>query len=772
MRVHNLQQVMDKVKPFLGAYLEEHGRNLSEQKFQCPNASAHKNNDHTPSCGFYPDPDHFYCFACQSSGDIFKAATFLENRPSFGTEFITDNVLYLAAKYKVEYSVEEANTEQIRAKQILECLDLATEMLHLTLSKENEQTKPVREYVRKRGWEPLIEEFKLGWGRYDKLIAKLREKGFSEDILKDSGIMNRALIDNRLIIPLHNHYGRVISLASRAIDPSDKVKYINGKTSLVFKKDATLFNMHRAKASSKVYVVEGYADVFTMHLHGVKCAVATCTNMMSEMQYEVMVKCGTQTAVLCMDSDEVNKDVYERILNDVIKDKKDVKVKIKQLPYDSKEWCAERKEGWDEPVKDPDSHIRYWGLRRFMEIPEPSVFEYRLDIFKRNPHDAIYRDNLLSTILREESSMERESLCKEVAKNTEFSFDSIREELTRLESSGYGGTGMMLSDIIAERGMTPDSINQFEEWAWSRRGDLLGLHMGYPILTRRLDGLQQGLYLIGGKANVGKSAFCQNLCMQLILANPGNVHVLYHTIDDDIRKMIPRLISGICGLPINVVSNPVQRIQKDTTHDEETIARLESSREKAVSKLREVSDSLYIRDASHGKTLEYMIDTARKHKFIAGGKQMVMFIDNLHKIRLANSKEKGKEKFTIISEAIKELANTLDIPIICTAELKKTQDTDHKGQTRRPTEEDLKETADLAYDADVVFMVYNEMHHLKGNAKLKHLDEGMSQALPVLELIIAKNKISDFKGTLLYKFWPSLARIEEASLQEHTTKQF
>lgn len=763
---------MDKVKPFLGQYLEEHGRNLSEQKFQCPNAAAHKNNDLTPSCGFYPDQDHFYCFACQSAGDIFKAATFLENRPSFGTEFITDNVLYLASKYKVEYVVEEANTEQQKAKQILELLDLAAEMLHLSFSKDNEQVQPVKDYVKKRGWEPLIKEFKLGWGRYDKLIAKLREKGFSEDILKDSGIMNRALIDNRLIIPIHNHYGRVVSLASRAIDPNDKIKYINGKTSLVYKKDAVLFNMHRAKASSKVYVVEGYADVFTMHLKGITCAVAVCTNMMTEAQYEVMVKCGTQKAVLCMDSDEVNKDVYERLLNNVIKDKKDIKIYIKELSYSPKEWAAERKEGWDEPLKDPDSIIRFFGVKYFMDSPELSVFHYRLDHFKRKPHDAITRDNLLSTILKEESAMERESLCKEVAKGTEFSFDSIREELTRLESSGYGGTGMMMSDIIQERGMTLESINQFEEWAWSRKGDLLGLHMGYPILTRRLDGLQQGLYLVGGKANVGKTAFCQQLCLQILFSNPGKAHVLYFTIDDDIRKMIPRLIASQCGLPINVVSNPVQKIQKDAQHDEETIARLERQRETAVARLRELSDSLYIRDASHGKTLEYMVETARKHKFIAGQKQLVVFIDNLHKIRLGNSKEKGKEKFTIISEAIKEMANQLDIPVICTAELKKSQDVDHKGQAKRPTEEDLKETADLAYDADVVFMVYNEMHHLKGNAKLKHLDTDMSQALPVLELIVAKNKVSDFKSTLLYKFWPALARIEEASLQEHTTRQF
>jgi replicative DNA helicase len=492
--------------------------------------------------------------------------------------------------------------------------------------------------------------------------------------------------------------------------------------------------------------------------------------MLTEAQYEIMTRCGTKRIILCLDSDPVNKDVYERIVSNVIKDKKDIEILIKELPYLPKEEVLKKELKIEGSVKDPDSVICAYGVEHFKAIPEVSLFEYRLGKLIANPADTLARDNVLFAVLREESVLQREAMCRQMASKTEYSFDAVKDELNRLNEQGIGGTGMMYADIIREKSLTNEAINEFEEWAWKRTGDLLGLNMGFPIMTRQMDGLQQGMWLVGGKANVGKSAFFQQLCLNILAHNVGKVHVLFFTIDDDVRKMLPRLIASQSGIPINTVTNPVHKMQKNPQLSEEGVLDMEKRRERAVNSLREMSEHLCIRDASQGKSLEYIGETIRRHKFIAADKQLVVFIDNLHKIKLGTSNEKGKEKFTIISEELKELANKLNIPIVCTAELKKSQDVDFKGQAKRPTEEDLKETADLSYDADVVFLVYNEMHHFKEKAKLKHLDPDTQLALPVLEIITAKNKVSSFKGTLMYKFWPSLARLEEANVQEHTTR--
>ena len=99
------------------------------------------------------------------------------------------------------------------------------------------------------------------------------------------------------------------------------------------------------------------------------------------------------------------------------------------------------------------------------------------------------------------------------------------------------------------------------------------------------------------------------------------------------------------------------------------------------------------------------------YKIIAKQRQLVVFIDNLHKMSSGRSgKQNPREKYTEISEGIKRLTNVYDIPIISTVEVRKTTD-----PLAWPTEDDIKETIDLVYDADAVFMLHNEYTVIQDN---------------------------------------------------------
>ena len=94
MQVKNIDELKAQIRPFLKQYLVSRKIEFSGSHFQCPNYKSHKNNDQKPAASFFPDDSHFNCFVCGSSGDIFSAAFYLENKPLKGTEFITENILY------------------------------------------------------------------------------------------------------------------------------------------------------------------------------------------------------------------------------------------------------------------------------------------------------------------------------------------------------------------------------------------------------------------------------------------------------------------------------------------------------------------------------------------------------------------------------------------------------------------------------------------------------------------------------------------------------
>src|SRR6266404_973237 len=99
----DIDGIKERIMEYLPQYLTEHGHQPSahQKKFKCINPD---HNDTSPSCSIIPNTDEklFHCFSCLFSGNIFHAASFLEDKPLSGRGFISDNLLYLAKKYGIE----------------------------------------------------------------------------------------------------------------------------------------------------------------------------------------------------------------------------------------------------------------------------------------------------------------------------------------------------------------------------------------------------------------------------------------------------------------------------------------------------------------------------------------------------------------------------------------------------------------------------------------------------------------------------------------------
>src|SRR4029453_9269863 len=96
----------------------------------------------------------------------------------------------------------------------------------------------------------------------------------------------------RLMFPIHNESGKVIAFGGRALRSDEEPKYLNSPETPIYKKSATLYNLHRAKESirkkDRVVLVEGYMDVIGVYAAGVRHVVASCGTALTEQQVRSM----------------------------------------------------------------------------------------------------------------------------------------------------------------------------------------------------------------------------------------------------------------------------------------------------------------------------------------------------------------------------------------------------------------------------------------------------------------------------------------------------
>jgi replicative DNA helicase len=258
-----------------------------------------------------------------------------------------------------------------------------------------------------------------------------------------------------------------------------------------------------------------------------------------------------------------------------------------------------------------------------------------------------------------------------------------------------------------------------------------------------------------GDANVGKTGFMFELALRLAKLNE-NIMVLFMSIDDSRQQAIARLVALESGLRINQVSHPLQNIHTD----EERIT-LESGW-RSIRKLVE-ENKFSIKDNTHGNTLDFAEGWIRWAKENYPDREIAFFLDNFHKLGDERSQDE-RIRFKHASARIHAMKNKLHFTAICTMEIRKFVG----GASQRPVLQDISESKQMEYDNNLIGMVYSDLHAKRQEAKVfwTELIDGVSVDKPVIEIDIQKNKISEFKGELYYKFSPEHSKFMESTGQE------
>ena len=381
----------------------------------------------TASFSVNPDKGIYYCFGCHKGGGPINFQMEIE-----GLSY-PDAVRALAKRAGMTVPEDELYQSRYRAQERLWALHKeAARFFHSQLYAPI--GKDALDYALGRGMsKSILTTFGVGYApdSWDSLVKAMRAKGYTEEELKDSGLVtvsrkNGALFDrfrDRLMFPIIDVRGNVIGFGGRIIkNDKETAKYLNSPETLIFNKRKNLFGLNLAKKTKhdNMILVEGNIDVVALHQYGFDNAVASLGTSLTEEQAALLTRY-TEQIVLIYDGDQAGQNATKRAIP--ILEKAGLQVKVLQIV----------------DAKDPDEYLKKYGADKFKLLLEGSAnrVEYQLSAIGRK-YDIRQDDqkvkflhecaDLISTL---GSAVQREVYGGRVAETAGISLDAMKLEITR-----------------------------------------------------------------------------------------------------------------------------------------------------------------------------------------------------------------------------------------------------------------------------------------------------------------------------------------------------
>ena len=335
-------------------------------------------DDKTPSFMVSPAKGICKCFACGEGGN---AVQFIMKIEQVG---YVEALKILGKKYGIEVEERQLTPEQRQSLNEREAMfavnEWASNYYHDILKSDADGQAIGLAYFRSRGFrDDIIEKFRLGFAldKWDALYNQAIKKGYKEEYLIKTGLCfkrdNGQVTDKyrgRVMFPWFNVSGKIVAFGGRVLDSRTKgvaQKYINSPESPIYSKGRELYGLFQAKKQinkdDRVFMVEGYTDVLSMHQCGIENVVANSGTALTNTQINLLHRF-TNNITLLYDSDEAG--IHAALRGTDMLLAKGMNVKILLLPDGD----------------DPDSFARKHNATEFRKYVE----EHQTDfiIFKTN----------------------------------------------------------------------------------------------------------------------------------------------------------------------------------------------------------------------------------------------------------------------------------------------------------------------------------------------------------------------------------------------------
>lgn len=332
---HTVQQILDaaRVEDVIRSYGVELHKAGSVLKGLCP-----FHEEKTPSFVVSPAKGIYKCFGCGKSG---HAVSFVMEKEQCN---YPQALKILAKRYNIEVPerelTDEEKVEQSERQNMFALNEWFVKYLQDIMFENPEGRAVGLSYFRNRAFtDETIKKFQLGYSlpENDAATQAALKAGFSEKLLIDSGITGKndqgRLYDRfrgRVMFPIANLTGKIVAFGGRILEKKENTgKYVNTPENIVYHKSDELYGFFQAKNDihrcNSCILVEGYADVISMHQSGVRNVVASCGTSLTEEQVKAISRF-TNNILIIYDGDNAGIKASLRAIDMVLAAKMNVQL--------------------------------------------------------------------------------------------------------------------------------------------------------------------------------------------------------------------------------------------------------------------------------------------------------------------------------------------------------------------------------------------------------------------------------------------------------------
>ena len=338
------------------------------------------------------------CFACGEGG---SAVNFIMKHEQLS---YPEALRYLARKYHIEIQEKELTDEEKQAQTEREAMLMLNEWACAYFEKQLHETQAGQDiglsYFRERGFnDATIKEFRLGYSSesYDDFYKAAVAQGFNPKLLFDVGLCipddrggGRDRFRGRVMFPIMNIAGKVIAFGGRTLKKDKEVaKYVNSPESVIYSKRDVIYGLYQAKREinkqDKCFIVEGYADVISMHQAGFKNVIASSGTALTEGHIHA-IRRFTNNATEMFDGDAAGIKAAIRGVDMLLKE--GLNIKVLPLP----------------PEDDPDTFVRshsHTEVEEYIRQNEVDFISFKSGIvLKDAQNDPIKRTAAITDVVK------------------------------------------------------------------------------------------------------------------------------------------------------------------------------------------------------------------------------------------------------------------------------------------------------------------------------------------------------------------------------------
>ena len=421
-------RIEDVVSEFVT--LKKRGSNLIGV---CP---FHK--EKTPSFNVNPARNIFKCFGCGKAGDSVR---FIMEHEHYS---YPEALRYLAKKYGIKIEEREQTPEELAAQNERERMfninSFAQDYFSNIMMNSDEGLSVGLSYFRGRGFrDAIINKFQLGYcpNSGSAFTDYAIKHGYDKDLLIKVGLTGsyeNRLYDRyqgRVIFPIHNLTGKVIGFGGRILtSEKTKAKYVNSPESEIYNKSQTLYGIFFARNEisrlDNCILVEGYADVLSMHQAGIENVVASSGTSLTTEQIR-MISRYTKNITMLYDGDAAGIHAALRGTNMILEEGMNVRIVV--LP----------------PEDDPDSFVQNNPIEvvtKYLADNAKDFISFKTNLLLKDAKNdpikkaAVIKD-IVETISVIPDPIYRATYVKECSRMLEVAEQTLMNELNKLLRAKY-----------------------------------------------------------------------------------------------------------------------------------------------------------------------------------------------------------------------------------------------------------------------------------------------------------------------------------------------